>query len=404
MPKRTRVSFTDYQPRSYSNSFVSKTGPSQESFKVTSKSTTLSAKNLGLSRVWNVIAPPFKVKQKNYFPRVGTFVGGETSGNNSSNVTELTQIQAAAGSQSMHQIPHLSCFEWKILANKCIDNFQLANPAEQPVSYMSPQFNPDQYLMVEKCSYKYNFENAQTFDAFVEIIEVQPRMPIMDQLLVSPPQHVTSVANLTGTTPLDTMFRDHQALKTIGNARYPQDSLFVTDKATTEAFVGYSTRGAIFHKHYKVLKKRVFKLGGGSRITYEMSIPGFKSKSHFNVDELKFSLNTQGGGLYDFSIQPSMWEHSRWLLVRTWSGYVNSAADSTKIGMGDTKIKVICSRNIVIRPVPAVSKAILYPNYQKGTDAFGTRETGTTAILSVADANVRVIDEEDNEMEVAGQV
>lgn len=396
MPKRRSFGKT------YSKSKISRTGPSSESYKVTARAKTLSSKNLGLSRVWNLVAPPFKVKQHYYAPRIGNFsaAAGSSQINGFGDVVELPVIEATPGTQSMHQIPHMSCFEYQVLANKCLDNMTLGGTGiSQPSSLTKQEIYPSKMLMVEKCKYKYYFENCQTWDAFVEITEIQPRKPIVDQMIVTgSPMGITSISYQT---PLDMMFRDFRDSKSGSNIHYPIDASYSDSKAQAQQRIGYNTRGAAFYKNYRVLRSKVFKLGPGSKITYDLAIPGFKARSDFNLDSVVIVNSLANpASTPTFITQPSMWEKSRWLLIRTWSGYVSNTADTSRLGIGDTKIKIMCSRDLSMRPIPQVKLSELYVNSPNGIDAFGPRQ-GAQGIVGVSDVNVRVIDEADDEI-VAG--
>lgn len=396
------ANFTDSSKKGYTKRKIVKTGPTKESYKVRASASTMTSKNLGLSRVWDLVAPPFKIKQKNYFPRIGDF----RANNNQSVMGQIIEVQNLSsnpGEQVMYEFPHMSCFEWGYLANKCQDNSHLVFAAESSTTGNIPAKQSFKTVMMENCRYVYHLENCQTWDAFVEIIEVQPKHAIVDQVICtsfSAADMSQTIVSPVDMSPQAMMYQDFIASKSIQNGEFPKDTTFSQSRIQAEAFLGYSTRGRNFYKHYKILSKKTFKLGPGSKIDYEMVIPAFKANGDFSVDALEFTSRTiTGGSTFDktYAIQPSMWTKSRWLLFRVWSGPVSSAVAPNGLGFGDARIKILASRYLSCRPVPGISKAEIYSRTVDGVDAFGTM-LGMSTPAAVTDANVRTIDEADDEI------
>jgi len=125
-----------------------------------------------------------------------------------------------------------------------------------------------------------------------------------------------------------------------------------------------------------------------------MGIPAFKARSDFATAVLSFS---PVGTSLDYRLSPSMFEHSRWLLIRTWSGKVSSKNDKTQIGIGDTKVKISCSRVCSIRPMPQHVKPDIHASPKLGLDAFGSMAPASD-FLVVTDENVARIDEADDDV------
>lgn len=388
------AAYSDSAPTKYVRRTVLRTGPSGESYNVKAKASRLSTKNLGVSRIWNLLCPSFKIKQTNYFPRIAPYFSANDTGNSQLNeVTELKVIQAPVAGQSFTEIPHMSCFEWTMLAQKCVDN-SLLNYAQHNV--LTGNFNKVQnkQCMVEYCKYNYTIENCQLWDCYVEIIEIQPRHPIMDLLQRTETSAASpNILNGLGSTPLGCKYKDFLEQKSLGNVEYPRDDLYSASRATAEATIGYNPYGACFHKNYRILKKKVFKLGPGSNINYQLAIPAFKGKSDFNTDVMHFGVPST---VFEYSLSPSMWQNSRWLLIRTWSGKVSSKADTTAFGLGDTKLKICCSRFLKMRPVPEIDPATIVAGPTSGVDAFGTMN-GSSSLLAVQDINVAVIEEDSDD-------
>lgn len=413
--RKRSASYLDSNPKKYTKRVVKKVGPSNESYKVKSKASTMSSRNLGLSRVWNVIAPAFKIKQNNYYPRSGDFASlGDPAGvvTQFPRVTELSTFAAAAGKQAMFEIPHMSCFEWLTLSQKCLDNTAIS--ATEPYvgnltgqAVIARNVSLDKHMMLEYCKYKYEFVNTQLCDSYIEITEVQPIRAIMDQIVctnvvnsaVDLNQVVVNTTQLDS-SPLSCMYKDFQRQKSQNNARVPIDSTTNYTKSDAEQLLGYNTKGSAFYKHYKVLSKKVFKLGPGSKVNYEMSIPAFRAKSSFSIDEVSFDSSTIAQGAtytQTYSIQPSMWEKSKWMVIRVWSGKVSTTANTSVLGVPPAKIKCIASKSLSIRPIPAQKRPDVWALQPNQFDAFGTM-ANSTAMPAIAVADARFIDEADDEV------
>jgi len=155
MSKRFRVStHDDSSSKRYATHIVKRSGPTKESYFVKAKSSRMDSKNLGTGRLWDLLCPPFKVKQSNYYPRINSpepgFQAFDTGNGTLSNVVELKAIESSPGKQSFHEIPHLSCFEWTALATKCVDYSKLSLNEAIP---MTGNYNlqNSKWMMMEYC-------------------------------------------------------------------------------------------------------------------------------------------------------------------------------------------------------------------------------------------------------------
>lgn len=396
------MSFYDRRVRARVSSKYRRTGQ-QGGTQIFSKSGgTIDAKSLGLRRLWDSIAPPLHIKTLKFYPRQGDFACPTGTYTNAA-ITPV--LQAGAAEQKFDQFHLLSTAEWITLARKVADN-TLLSTSNETISTPATQTtlsDLNRNLMLEHYKQRFTFENCQTWGCWVEIIEVRPRRPIVDQVSTS---GVSVFGTLTSTSdPLSCIYKDHEANRSFSNALAPIDTSFNDNKTQAEKRIGYTVlpTGRCFNRNYLILKRKKLLIPPGGRVVYDVVIPGFKAFSDFIPESVEV-LPVGGGG--SLNISPSLWEKSRTLMIRHWSDNVSAtgAAKSEYTCLGDTRLKVICDKDVRIRAIPSISKPTNFSEGGDGVDAYGRMSALQDLQTGVADADVRFINVESEAVGFGGYV
>jgi hypothetical protein len=350
-------------------------------------------RHMGTRRIWDTIAPPMVVKTMKFYPREqGAVAPG--------NITVTQVMEAAAGQQKLHYFECLSVTEWMTLAGKLRDNHLLDASQETTTQPSLNAYNEqNRQLMLETYKQTFYFENCQTWSCFVELIEIQPKRPIMDFATYTNvlTQFTTSESK---SSPLACMYKDYEQNKSFRNNHNPLDSSFNETRAQREVRIGYTLTSNMqtFNRNYRVVNRKVVKVPPGGKIQYDVVIPGFVGHSDFSSEE--FSAGLADGSTV--TVFPSKWEKTRGLIVRHWSDTVQ-AAGNVATGMGDTCIKVICDKYIRMRGTPGIGKPTLFAEGTAGIDQFGVMVSTQDMISGIADTNVRFINVESDTLGTGAQ-
>ena len=391
--KRTSAPYDDRNVRSRITSSFRRTGEQKQTLVFSKRGGTIGTKSLGVKRIWDSIAPPMRIKTMKFYPRQGNF---EVDASQFIRAAVTPVLEAPAGSQRFDQFHMLTCSEWIHYSRKLTDNTILIRDNEESATPGSiPSLTEmNRNLMLESYKQTFHFENCQAWPCWMELIEVQPRRPIMDQVSKTGTASVGFITSYSD--PLGMMYKDTNQNRAFSNVVLPRDTAYLDNQTQQQGRLGYTVNSKMrcFHRNYRVLKRKIVKIEPGGKVQYDVVIPGFKSYSNFQSEEVIIdSPGTFGGG--QIVIAPSMWERSRTLLVRHWSDTVSSTGAANKLGLGDTRIKVICDKYVSLRQIPAVSRPTLYSEGADGVDAYGYMVADQDTI-NVTDAQVQFISPETN--------